>query len=152
MEMQGANTHPIPKNQQLAVIPETSRSSKTPSETSVKITGISCYLGSGINMYDITHMYKETQNPNHSLSCPKAGRAAGCPPDSARRTDGVVQTLANTCCVPKAWPAHHGKCPAAGTALPSVTWFNLRGRGSPTLKREKSIPTASAVKVISNNK
>lgn len=50
MEMQGANTHPIPKDQQLAVIPGTSRSSKTSPETSTKITRISCYLGSPMNM------------------------------------------------------------------------------------------------------
>lgn len=90
MAMQGANTRPIPKDQSLALIMGTFKSSKASSETSVKITGISCYLGSGISMYGITHMHKETLDPNHSLSCPKAGRGAGCPPGSARGTDGVV--------------------------------------------------------------
>lgn len=60
MAMQGANTRPIPKDQSLVVILGTSRSSKTSPETSMKITGNSCYLGSDIDMYGITHMYKKT--------------------------------------------------------------------------------------------
>lgn len=90
MAMQGANTHPIPKDQSLALITGTSKSSKASPETSVKITGISCYMGSGTSMYGITHMYKETLDPNYILSCPKARRGAVCPPGSARGTDGVV--------------------------------------------------------------
>lgn len=88
------NACPIPEAQSLepsmgtAEVP--SRSSKAPPETSMEITGIYCYLGSSISMYGVLHVVQRDTRPGLWFSCTEAGREAGCPPGSARWTDGVV--------------------------------------------------------------
>lgn len=154
MAMQGANTRPIPKDQSLAVILGTSRSSKTSPETSMKITGNSCYLGSDIDMYGITHMYKKTQTQT-PVYPPKAGRGAGCPPASARGTDGWYRSLPTLAvCQGMASPPHQDMASVLllGQHFTLPLGLTLERESKPHVKERKVYCNSFCSKVISNNK